>query len=49
MTSATPMQVGNEQESREKGIWIDPSVERLDLSEAEGADGSGPEGGQFLS
>ncbi len=44
MASPTPAPTTDEQE-RAKARWIKPVVDSLDVGEAEGADGSGPDGG----
>ena len=48
MTSATPIPAADETVTAAKGAWIEPSVNRIDVGEAEAGDGVGTDGG-FIS
>lgn len=45
MTSAKPEPVADERNGSEKADWIQPSVTRFDVGDAEASDGPGPDGG----
>ena len=45
MTSATPVPAADEQTAVDKSAWVEPSVMRIEVGEAEASDGPGPDGG----
>lgn len=48
MSSATPEPTADESTTTTKAEWVEPSVNRIEVGEAEAGDGSGPDGG-FIS
>jgi hypothetical protein len=45
MTSNTSKPAADELETAEKDVWVEPSVVRIDVGDAEASDGPGPDGG----
>ncbi len=48
MNSATPKAATDERIGATKDEWVEPSVVKIDVGEAEAGDGSGPDAG-FIS
>jgi hypothetical protein len=48
MTSAVPVQTTDDDGILQKAAWLEPTIEKLDFSNAAGGDGSGPDSG-FVS
>lgn len=45
MASATPDLAAHERNAGEKAVWVQPSLIRMEVGEAEATDGPGPDGG----